>query len=302
MQTFLPYPDFARSAAVLDPARLGKQRVETLQILRALELFDYGWSNHPAVGMWRGHTPALVSYGLACVGEWTREGRADATGPLIAEFAPQVVGRGQSELTSAGLMPPWLGDERLHLSHRSALLRKDPDFYRAVFDTTATPDDLPYHWPESPAPRPVLLDDTDLWVIRATSAEQHDEFHRRRIVGVGTESGIDVDAAAGDVDGLRELLRERARGRRPGKDLRVLASFVSDLRPGDEIGVVDPGDPDVLELAEVLSDYEFSPSATTLTPHRRRVRFTGKVGREHVDPPAQLQNPRVLFPVVAGSR
>ncbi len=40
MQTFLPYPDFARSAAVLDPARLGKQRVETLQILRALELFD----------------------------------------------------------------------------------------------------------------------------------------------------------------------------------------------------------------------------------------------------------------------
>lgn len=122
MQTFLPYPDFARSAAVLDPARLGKQRVETLQILRALELFDYGWSNHPAVGMWRGHTPALVSYGLACVGEWTREGRADATGPLIAEFAPQVVGRGQSELASAGLMPPWLGDERLHLSHRSALL------------------------------------------------------------------------------------------------------------------------------------------------------------------------------------
>ncbi|MCD2145355.1 MSMEG_6728 family protein [Gordonia paraffinivorans] len=78
MQTFLPYPDFARSAAVLDPARLGKQRVETLQILRALELFDYGWSNHPAVGMWRGHTPALVSYGLACVGEWTREpGRRD---------------------------------------------------------------------------------------------------------------------------------------------------------------------------------------------------------------------------------
>jgi len=28
MQTFLPYPDFARSAAVLDRQRLGKQRLE----------------------------------------------------------------------------------------------------------------------------------------------------------------------------------------------------------------------------------------------------------------------------------
>ncbi|WP_407659745.1 pyrimidine dimer DNA glycosylase/endonuclease V, partial [Kineococcus indalonis] len=35
MQTFLPYPGFARSAAVLDAPRLGKQRVETLQVLRA---------------------------------------------------------------------------------------------------------------------------------------------------------------------------------------------------------------------------------------------------------------------------
>jgi len=35
MQTFLPYPDFARCAAVLDPLRLGKQRVEVLQLMRA---------------------------------------------------------------------------------------------------------------------------------------------------------------------------------------------------------------------------------------------------------------------------
>ncbi len=36
MQTFLPYADFERSAAVLDRQRLGKQRVETLQIFQAL--------------------------------------------------------------------------------------------------------------------------------------------------------------------------------------------------------------------------------------------------------------------------
>ena len=33
MQTFLPFPDFQQSAAVLDRVRLGKQRVEALQIL-----------------------------------------------------------------------------------------------------------------------------------------------------------------------------------------------------------------------------------------------------------------------------
>jgi Pyrimidine dimer DNA glycosylase len=42
MQTFLPYPDFVACARVLDSRRLGKQRVEALQILRALLVPDYG--------------------------------------------------------------------------------------------------------------------------------------------------------------------------------------------------------------------------------------------------------------------
>src|SRR5690348_13513258 len=90
MQTFLPYPDFARSATVLDTARLGKQRVETLQVLRALELGEYGWRSHPVVRMWRGRTPALVAYGLATVRAWQDRGHADSTYELIAEFAPEV--------------------------------------------------------------------------------------------------------------------------------------------------------------------------------------------------------------------
>ena len=36
MQTFLPYPSFTRSAAVRDDRRLGQQRVESLQVVRAL--------------------------------------------------------------------------------------------------------------------------------------------------------------------------------------------------------------------------------------------------------------------------
>jgi hypothetical protein len=42
MQTFLPYPDFGATAAVLDARRLGKQRVETVQVLRALTVSGYG--------------------------------------------------------------------------------------------------------------------------------------------------------------------------------------------------------------------------------------------------------------------
>src|SRR4051812_48344656 len=90
MQTFLPYRDLARSAEVLDAPRLGKQRVETLQVLRALELGEYGWRSHPVVRMWRGRTPALVAYGLAVVRAWQARGDADPTYELITEFAPQV--------------------------------------------------------------------------------------------------------------------------------------------------------------------------------------------------------------------
>ena len=160
MQTFLPVADFEESARLLDSPRLGKQRVETLQILRALELPDYGWASHPAVLMWRGRTAALVAYGLAMVRVWRERGFADTTDAQIAEFAPDVVGVAQEDLAAAGLLPSWVGDEALHRSHRSNLIAKDPAFYRARFADLfgPEPDDLPYVWPgpdDVPAaPRP----------------------------------------------------------------------------------------------------------------------------------------------------
>jgi hypothetical protein len=62
MQTFLPYANFSRTASVLDMKRLCKQRVETLQVMKALSDPSYGWQNHPAVKMWRGHRGALMMY------------------------------------------------------------------------------------------------------------------------------------------------------------------------------------------------------------------------------------------------
>jgi len=141
MQTFLPYPSFDASARALDPVRLGKQRVETLQLLRANTVPDYGWRHHPAAKMWAGHLPALVSYGLAITDAWLALGRADTVRDQLLEFAPDVDGVPQRDVP----MPWWVGHEPFHLAHRSNLVRKAPEHYRPLFGDI--PDDLPYIWP-----------------------------------------------------------------------------------------------------------------------------------------------------------
>jgi hypothetical protein len=148
MQTFLPYPDFERSARALDTKRLGKQRVEVIQVVRALTTPGYGWANHPATLMWKGFEEALGRYGLTCCDVWTELGFGDTCASTIridlADAGVTAI-RSQVELARAGALPGWLGDDDFHRGHRSALLRKDPDHYRDRFP--GTPDDLPYIWP-----------------------------------------------------------------------------------------------------------------------------------------------------------
>ena len=76
MQTFLPYPDFEKSAKVLDYRRLGKQRCEAMQLLNILNGFSIkeGWKNHPATKMWRGHRGALKKYCQTMINEWISRG------------------------------------------------------------------------------------------------------------------------------------------------------------------------------------------------------------------------------------
>jgi hypothetical protein len=134
MQTFLPFENFAASAMVLDNRRLGKQRVECKQIYLALTEKDYGWKSHPAVKMWRGYESTLALYGQYMCEEWILRGFDDSLKPWFAE-----------RVAVDNPRPPWLGDEQLHRSHRSNLLRKDVVFYRSYFPFE--PRDLPYFWP-----------------------------------------------------------------------------------------------------------------------------------------------------------
>jgi hypothetical protein len=139
MQTFLPYPDFNESARILDYKRLGKQRVETLQILKALILPDYGWKNHPAVKMWQGYEMNLAAYGMAVCREWVKRGYKDTCYDKIVEtvFKSDI-------LLGYSAFLDWVTPE-LCRSHQSNLKRKDSAFYGPIFPDV--PDDLPYVWP-----------------------------------------------------------------------------------------------------------------------------------------------------------
>jgi len=120
-----------KSVRSLDYRRLGKQRVEAFQILNALAGKSKGWTNHPATRMWRGYEAALGWYKDLCIEEWIRRGYKNTM---------------QTEsYVGAIVMPEWLGREDIHASHRSNLLRKDPDFYGVLgWDE---PHDLEYVWP-----------------------------------------------------------------------------------------------------------------------------------------------------------
>lgn len=132
MQTFLPYPDFKESVEALDNRRLGKQRVEAMQIMQVLDGKTDGWKNHPAVRMWAGYRDALGIYMNHCINEWKRRGFENS---MKLHEAP------------VGFeMPHWLGDEWFHASHRSNLLSKLPDWY-GRFGWEEQPG-FPYIWPE----------------------------------------------------------------------------------------------------------------------------------------------------------
>lgn len=139
MQTFLPYASFRETAMVLDYRRLGKQRVEAKQILQVLDpsYNKKGWINHPAVKMWRGYEWALTEYGLFICSEWIRRGYRDSLLPWFEEIQ-------QKHRSQRNQFPPWITYE-FQRSHRSNLLRKQPDHYRVYWPTLQ--DDLPYVWP-----------------------------------------------------------------------------------------------------------------------------------------------------------
>jgi hypothetical protein len=149
MQTFLPYDSFTKTAEVLDYRRLGKQRIEAMQIINAAEMRRLGidriyivkekrykatgWYNHPATVTWENYIPALKHYCNLMIIEWIKRGYKNTMSFY--------------DINQPIVIPPFIGNEKLHASHRSNLLRKDYKYY-SQFGWTESPD-MPYYWPDS---------------------------------------------------------------------------------------------------------------------------------------------------------
>ena len=166
MMTFLPFPEFDKSAQCLDNKRLGCQRIEAWQIYQTLKYrTDYycplckgeivniddicscrkeneydipnkrvAWKNHPIVRMWKGYEKALLLYGIYVCGEWKRRGYKDT---MYDRFS-QEFGNFESkfpEMHGENQFPMWLGYEPFHKSHRAKLYSKSPNDYQSfIFD------------------------------------------------------------------------------------------------------------------------------------------------------------------------
>lgn len=140
MQTFLPLPDYYESMKSLDKSRLGNQVWR-----EGMTLIRGGWPNHPANKMWKGHEYHLGLYLLAGIKVLSERGKFYHT-------IEQKILNEMSKFTNTG-PPLWVGDDRLHSSHRKALLYKNFEWYKQ-FGWKELPDvpnengRLNYYWPK----------------------------------------------------------------------------------------------------------------------------------------------------------
>ena len=146
MQTFIVYNtkskklediriSFRKTARILDMKRLGKQRVEAMQILDILvRNKQVTWKNHPAVKQWKGSEFYLFFYIEAICNEWTKRGYKDSC--LKKSF--NII----KKKKLGKIIPKFLFSRKFIKSHRSNLIRKDSKFYSKYFGNLRS--DLPY--------------------------------------------------------------------------------------------------------------------------------------------------------------
>lgn len=157
MQTFVPLTSsFEAIAKVLDNKRLNKQALEGWQILMNLLELDpqgnhrisKGWSNHPAVRMWRGHEYALYRYIIAMVDEWKQRGYKSTIGDKARATIMRAIELGIVDGHTEN--PSWLSSfdqfSVIASSHRLALLSKEYEWYSQ------------FGWAEDPGYRPETYD------------------------------------------------------------------------------------------------------------------------------------------------
>jgi hypothetical protein len=145
VNTFIMDQNLVLSASLLDNKRLGKQRVETRQIIDILEEIDRGsttvnkgFINHPAVKAWIGYTNQLKVYFNIIVREWCFRGfKNNMDFYSIDENLYHIVpcnfigNKAYYDVTKFNKysFPFWVNYPPFYLSHQASLCRKNPVYY-----------------------------------------------------------------------------------------------------------------------------------------------------------------------------
>ena len=199
-------------------------------------------------------------------------------------------------------MPPWLGHEDLHLSHRSKLLGKDPKFYGPLFP--GVEEKLEYIWPEPKHEfHPEDPDEDRLWILRANVEDLRPE--QLTTVSMPPHGKAKAVSNADEYEFVyaEEKSRRQVGGpkKRPVKQLekkptrkRQAQEAAFNTLPGKtEIAVpFDGGQIFAVGLVQgrpITVDGKFA----------RNFEVTDVVKRSDFDYPALLQDPLVFFPIPA---
>lgn len=139
---FLPYSDFTRSTLALDPIILRDQADSILSVLDHLHNdADESYVNLTLIQLWRGYEPQLCQLGLLTTEALLAQG-CNCDPEYLDKFKWHLSNATSGEYTLD--KPSWIGDERVHRSHRSVLRRIDHDFYSKRFPEEGV---LPLFWP-----------------------------------------------------------------------------------------------------------------------------------------------------------
>lgn len=153
MQTFMPDFDFRIVAATLDHKRLGKQRVEALQLLQAFNDLANRWRNHPVFRMWYMNRGLLAAYGIAMCNHWAALGYSDNCKNRIIDalpcdtlrqFAITYATTGINSLPEMYELPEWMKPRdgyNIRSEYRAILLEKNFKHYGKM------------NWSEDPKPK-----------------------------------------------------------------------------------------------------------------------------------------------------
>lgn len=152
MQTFLPYKDYSQCAKILDNKRLNKQILEGYQILNILSGTSPSgaWRNHPAVLMWKNAEKSLRIYVKHMIKEARHRGirtdKNEANIEALEAISGHLWGTDKPVWSKASHI------DRVNITHRANLYRKDPIYYSIFFTDIKSINNKPccekclYYW------------------------------------------------------------------------------------------------------------------------------------------------------------